>query len=223
MIMVLSTYVRTSYSTQGRHQGFNPTKAKIQKFNRSKKLLLINVAYKAYVSVYFTQALKKSFHVLDILTQRYIIHFWWKPQINIFFFKSDKLFGPFLIVYYSLKNQPRQLPWLPWWWWRPWYLLNLYFKRIFNWRKCRRKWIYYFKKMLLRDEKKNLSCVLHIINYPNFSKKKLLKITNLWVYFLLLTFLKKTSNHTIFWSLNLEHTLIYQSYIFMKKCSLTLD
>ena len=36
--------------------------------------------------------------------------------------KSAKLFGPFLIVYYSLKNQPRQLPWLPWlpwWWWRP--------------------------------------------------------------------------------------------------------
>ena len=26
--------------------------------------------------------------------------------------------GPFL-VNSSLKNQPRQLPWLPWWWWRP--------------------------------------------------------------------------------------------------------
>ena len=37
-------------------------------------------------------------------------------KIRIFFFlKSAKLFGPFLIVYYSLKNQPRQLPWLPWW------------------------------------------------------------------------------------------------------------
>ena len=33
----------------------------------------------------------------------------------LFFFKSAKLFGPFLIVCYSLNNQPRQLPWLPWW------------------------------------------------------------------------------------------------------------
>ena len=23
-------------------------------------------------------------------------------------------------ISYSLKNQPRQLPWMPWWWWRPW-------------------------------------------------------------------------------------------------------
>ena len=49
-----------TYLLQGRHQDFNPTKAKIQKFNRSKKFLLMNVAYKAYVSVYFTDALKKK-------------------------------------------------------------------------------------------------------------------------------------------------------------------
>ena len=23
-------------------------------------------------------------------------------------------------ISYNLENQPRQLPWLPWWWWRPW-------------------------------------------------------------------------------------------------------
>ena len=40
--------------------------------------------------------------------------------------KSVKLFGLFLKIYYSLKNQPRQLaalvlalPWLPCGWWRP--------------------------------------------------------------------------------------------------------
>jgi len=45
-IYLFMTCLKLHYIIQGRHQDFNPTKAKIQNFNRSLKLFLINVAYK---------------------------------------------------------------------------------------------------------------------------------------------------------------------------------
>ena len=40
--------------------------------------------------------------------------------IKTFYSNLPSYLGHFLqFIMCSLKNQPRQLPWLPWWWWRP--------------------------------------------------------------------------------------------------------
>ena len=42
--------------------------------------------------------------------------------VEFIFSNLPSYLGHFL-VHYCPKNQPRQLPWLPWWWWRPWIMV----------------------------------------------------------------------------------------------------
>ena len=63
LYQALNQFVLTSFYQfvfQGHHQDFNPTKAKIQNFNRSLKLFPINVACKPYAFIALRHC-KKAF------------------------------------------------------------------------------------------------------------------------------------------------------------------